>query len=245
VEELEAQIKSDKAAIENAKAELSYTSLTAPFDGVTGFRLLDVGNIIHPPTTQTTGAQDALVVVTQLQPISVVFSLATQSLPDVQAAIAMGPVHAIAFSQDGKSKLDEGKLLVVNNQADPGSGAIQLKAQFPNEERQLWPGAFVNVELILSTEKDALTIPLGAVQQGPEGPVVYVVGADRKIAIRPVSVRESLNGVALIDKGLEAGENVVARGQYRLTPGSLVSLADPSHPDAVPNPTTAGAGMLP
>jgi len=245
VDELHAQIKSDEAAIENAKVELSYTSLVAPFDGVTGFRLLDVGNIIHPPTTQTTGAQDALVVITQLQPIGVIFSLATQSLPEVQAAIAKGPLQAIAFSQDGKSKLDEGKLLVVNNQADPGSGDIQLKAEFPNEKRQLWPGAFVNVELILSTEKDALTIPLGAVQQGPEGPVVYVVGPERKIAIRPVSMRESLNGVALIDKGLEAGEIVAVRGQYRLLPGSLVTLADPSRPEAVPNPTTAGAGMLP
>jgi membrane fusion protein, multidrug efflux system len=134
---------------------------------------------------------------------------------------------------------------VVNYQADPWSGAIQLKAQFPNEKRLLWPGAFVNVELILSTEKDALTIPLGAVQQGPEGPVVYVVGPERKIAIRPVSMRESLNGVALIDKGLEAGEIVAVRGQYRLLPGSLVTLADPSRPEAVPNPTTAGAGMLP
>jgi multidrug efflux system membrane fusion protein len=247
VEELVSQTKSDQAAIENAKAELSYTSLVAPFDGVTGFRLLDVGNIIHPPTSSTTSTQDALVVVTELEPIGVVFTLSTQRLPEIQsaAAKASGQLKAIAFSQDGKTRLDAGVLLVVNNQADPGSGTIQLKAQFPNHERQLWPGAFVNVQLVLSTEKDGLTIPLDAVQQGPQGPIVYVVGQDRKITLRPVSVRQSLAGEALIDKGLSAGETVVVRGQYRLTPGTLVTLADPNNPNAVPNPTTAGAGMLP
>jgi multidrug efflux system membrane fusion protein len=247
VDELVSQIKSDQAAIENAKAELSYTSLVAPFDGVTGFRLLDVGNIIHPPTTTTTGNEDALVVVTELQPIGVVFTLSTQSLPDVQAAMAKQKeaLQAIAFSQDGKTKLDTGSLLVVNNQADPGSGTVQLKAQFPNHERQLWPGAFVNAQLVLSTQKNGLTIPLDAIQQGPQGPIAYVVDKDRKIEIRPVSMRQSLAGEALIDKGLSEGETVVVRGQYRLSPGTLVTLADPNNPGAVANPTTAGAGMLP
>jgi multidrug efflux system membrane fusion protein len=247
VAELVSQIKSDEAAIENARAQLSYTSLVAPFDGVTGFRLLDVGNIIHPPTTQTTGNEDALVVITELQPIAVVFSLSTQSLPEIQDAMAQaqGPLQAIAFSQDGKTELDRGALLVVNNQADPGSGTVQFKAQFPNEKRQLWPGAFVNVQLVLSTEKNGLTIPLDAVEQGPQGPIVYVVDSNRKIAIRLVSMRQSLAGQALIDKGLSAGETVVVRGQYRLSPGTLVTLADPNNPNAVPNPTTAGAGMLP
>jgi multidrug efflux system membrane fusion protein len=247
VAELVSQIKSDQAAIENAKAQLSYASLVAPFDGVTGFRLLDVGNIIHPPTTQTTGNEDALVVITELQPIAVVFSLSTQSPPEIQDAMAQaqGPLQAIAFSQDGKTELDRGALLVVNNQADPGSGTVQFKAQFPNEKRQLWPGAFVNVQLVLSTEKNGLTIPLDAVEQGPQGQIVYVVDSDRKIAIRPVSMRQSLAGQALIDNGLSAGETVVVRGQYRLSAGTLVTLADPNNPNAVPNPTAAGAGMLP
>jgi multidrug efflux system membrane fusion protein len=249
VNEVTAQIKNDQAAIESAKAQLSYTKLVAPFDGVTGIRLLDVGNIIHPPTsaTATQGGSndpDALVAVTQVQPISVIFSLATTSISEIQAAMANGPLEASVYSQDGKTKLDTGKLVVVNNQADPGSGTVQLKAVFPNERRQLWPGAFVNVQLIVSRQQ-GLTVPLDAVQQGPEGMVVYVVGQDQKISIRPVSMRESLNGVALIEKGLNAGESVVVRGQYRLSPGSLVTLASPDDPAAVPNPSTGSAGMLP
>jgi multidrug efflux system membrane fusion protein len=254
VDELIAQIKSDQAAIDNAKAQLSYTSLVAPFDGVTGFRLLDVGNIIHPPTSSAASpapAQsmqadpNALVVVTEVQPISVIFTVATMSIPEVQDAVAKGPLQAIAYSQDDKTQLDTGSLLVVNNQADPSSGTVQLKAVFPNQQRQLWPGTFVSVRLVLSTLHDALTIPLDAVQQGPQGRIVFVVGQDHKVALRPVSMRQSLNGVALIETGLHAGETVVVRGQYRLSPGTLVTLANPNDPDAVPNPSTASSGMLP
>lgn len=264
VEELNAQIKIDQAAIEYAKAQLSYTSLVAPFDGVTGFRLLDVGNIIHPATSSTTASStgstatttsataqsnqstsNALVVVTQVQPISVIFTLATTDIAEVQSAMAKGPLQAVAFSQDDTTQLDTGSLLVVNNQADPGSGTVQLKAVFPNQQRQLWPGTFVNVRLVTSTQHDGLTVPLDAVQQGPQGLIVFVVGQDHKIAIRPVSMRQSFKGVALIEKGLKAGETVVVRGQYRLSPGTLVTLADPNNPDAVPNPSTASSGMLP
>jgi multidrug efflux system membrane fusion protein len=249
VDELVAEIKGDEASIENAKAQLSYTELVAPFDGVTGFRLLDVGNIIYPPRSSASPAnapdQNALVAVTQLQPIGVVFSLPTNELPAVQAAMAKGPLPATAFSQDDKTELDQGALAVVNNQADPGSGTVQLKAEFPNAQRRLWPGAFVNIRLTLSTIVDGLTIPLDAVDEGPGGQVVYVVGADHRVAIRPVTLRQSLNGEALIDKGLSEGETVVRRGQYRLTPGALVTLANPKDPGAVPNPTTGSAGMLP
>jgi len=250
VDELNAQIKNDQAAIKNAEAQVSYTSLVAPFDGVTGFRLLDVGNIIHPPTSSATTQSNAadpngLVVVTQVQPINVIFALATSSIPEVQDAMAKGSLQAIAFSQDDKTQLDSGSLLVVNNQADPGSGTVQLKAQFPNQLRRLWPGTFVNVRLVISIQRDGLTIPLDAVQQGPQGRVVFVVGQDHKVALRPVAVRQSLNGEALIEKGLSAGETVVVRGQYRLTAGTLVTLADPNDPGAVPNPSTASSGMLP
>jgi multidrug efflux system membrane fusion protein len=254
VDELNAQIKIDEAAIENDKAELSYTRLVAPFDGVTGFRLLDVGNIMTPPrstmvaaTSQSNGTgSDALVSVTQLQPITVIFTLPTTSIPEVQDAMAKGPVQTIAFSQDDRTQLDVGNLLVVNNQADPGSGTIQLKAEFPNSQHHLWPGEFVNVQLLISTVRNGLTVPLDAIQQGPEGRrVVFVVGQDHKVAIRPVSMRQSLNGEALIDQGLSAGETVVVRGQYRLSPGTLVTLANPTNPNAVPNPSTASSGMLP
>ena len=250
VDELISQIKLDQAAIASAKAELSYTSLVAPFDGVTGFRLLDVGNIIHPPTSAATAQSakadpNALVVVTQIQPISVIFTLATTSIPEVQNALAKGPLQAVVFSQDDKTQLDTGSLVVVNNQADPSSGTVELKAVFPNQRRQLWPGTFVNVQLVLATQHDALTIPLDAIQQGPQGQVVFVVGQDHKVAIRPISMRQSLKGVALIEKGLSAGETVVVRGQYRLSPGTLVTLADPNDPAAVPNPSSASSGMLP
>ena len=254
VDELNAQIKIDEAAIENDKAQLSYTRLVAPFDGVTGFRLLDVGSIMTPPrsatvaaTTQSNGTgSDALVSVTQLQPISVIFALPTTSIPEVQDAMAKGTVQSIAFSQDDRTQLDVGSLLVVNNQADPGSGTIQLKAEFPNSQHHLWPGEFVNVQLVISTLRNGLTVPLDAIQQGPEGRrVVFVVGQDHKVAIRPVSMRQSLNGEALIDQGLSAGETVVVRGQYRLSPGTLVTLANPNDPNAVPNPSTASSGMLP
>ena len=258
VDELNAQITNDQSAVEFAKTQLSYTRLVAPFDGVAGFRLLDVGNVMTPPrstaatATATATAQsnqtgsDTLVVVTQLQPISVIFTLATTSIAEVQDAMAKGPLQAIAFSQDDKTQLDTGSLLVVNNQADPGSGTIQLKAEFPNPQHHLWPGEFVNVQLVVSTQHNGLTIPLDAVQQGPQGRrVVFVVGQDQKVEIRPVSMRQSLNGVGLIDKGLSAGETVVVRGQYRLQPGTLVTLANPNNPDAVPNPSTASSGMLP
>jgi multidrug efflux system membrane fusion protein len=258
VDELNAQITNDQSAVEFAKTQLSYTRLVAPFDGVAGFRLLDVGNVMTPPrstaatATATATAQsnqtgsDTLVVVTQLQPISVIFTLATTSIAEVQDAMAKGPLQAIAFSQDDKTPLDTGSLLVVNNQADPGSGTIQLKAEFPNPQHHLWPGEFVNVQLVVSTQHNGLTIPLDAVQQGPQGRrVVFVVGRNQKVEIRPVSMRQSLNGVGLIDKGLSAGETVVVRGQYRLQPGTLVTLANPNNPDAVPNPSTASSGMLP
>ncbi len=244
VAQQQATVENDQAAIEYAKTELDYTRLVAPFDGVTGIRLLDVGNIIQPnngAASSTTG----VVVVTQVQPISVVFTLPMADIPEVQDALAKGPLQTIAFSQDGKTQLDTGQLLLVDNQADPTSGTVRLKAIFPNQQRRLWPGTFVNVRVVTSVEHNGLTVPLDAIQQGPQGQFVFVVGQDHKVAMRPVSVRETLTGEALIDKGLSAGEDVVVRGQYRLSQGTSVSLADPNNPSAVPNPSTASSGMLP
>jgi len=242
----EATIKADQAAIEYAKTQLSYTKLVAPFDGVAGIRLLDVGNIIHSSTTRGSPSEpNALVVINQVQPISVIFTLAAADIPEVQEAFAKGSVKTIALSADGKTELDTGTLDAVDNQASTASGTIGLKAIFPNPDRRLWPGMFVNVRVVTQVQDNGLTVPLDAVQQGPQGQYVFVVGADHKVAMQPVSVRETLNGDALIDKGLNAGETVVVRGQYRLTPGTVVSLADPTDPAAVPNPTTASAGLLP
>ena len=242
----EATIKADQAAIEYAKTELSYTKLVAPFDGVAGIRLLDVGNIIHSSTTRGSPSEpNALVVINQVQPISVMFTLAAVDIPAVHEALERGSVKVIALSADGKTELDTGTLAAIDNQANTASGTISLKAVFPNPDRKLWPGMFINVRVITQVQDNGLTIPLDAVQQGPQGQYVFVVGPDHKAAIQPVSVRETLNGQALIDKGLSAGETVVVRGQYRLTPGTVVSLANPNDPAAVPNPTPASAGLLP
>ena len=166
--ELQNTIKADQAAIDNAKAQLSYTLLIAPFDGITGIRLLDVGNVIQATTTSN---PSALVVITQVQPISVIFTLATRTIPEVQDALARGQLETVAFSQDDNTQLDTGKLLLVDNQADPSSGTVRLKALFPNLQRQLWPGTFVNVRLVLSTQHNGLTVPLDALQQGPRGSI--------------------------------------------------------------------------
>jgi len=242
----EATINADQAAVEYAKTQLSYTKLVAPFDGVAGIRLLDVGNIIHSSTTRGSPSEpNALVVINQVQPISVMFTLGAADIPAVQEALARGPVKVIALSADGKTELDSGTLAALDNQANTTSGTITLKAVFPNPDRKLWPGMFVNVRVVTRVQDNGLTVPLDAVQQGPQGQYVFVVGADHKVVMRPVSVRETLNGEALIDKGLNAGEMIVVRGQYRLTPGTLVSLANPNDPAAVPNPTPASAGLLP
>jgi multidrug efflux system membrane fusion protein len=242
----QATIKGDQAAIEYAKTELSYTKLVAPFDGVAGIRLLDVGNIIHSSTTRGSPSEpNALVIVNQVQPISVMFTLAAVDIPEVQDALAKGSVKVIALNADGKTELDTGTLAAIDNQANTASGTIALKAIFPNPQRRLWPGMFVNVRVVTQIQDNGLTVPLDAIQQGPQGQYVFVVGPDHKVAMQPVSVRETLNGEALIDKGLSAWETVVVRGQYRLTPGTVVSLANPNDPAAVPNPTAASAGLLP
>jgi len=242
----EATIKADQAAITYAKIQLSYTKLVAPFDGVAGIRLLDVGNIIHSSTSRGSPTEpNALVVINQVQPISVMFALAAIDIPEVQEALAKAPVKAIALSADGRTELDTGRLAAIDNQANTTSGTITLKAIFPNTGRKLWPGMFVNVRVVTQVQDNGLTVPLDAIQQGPPGQYVFVVDSDHKVAVQPVLVRETLNGEALIDKGLSARQTVVVRGQYRLTPGTVVLLANPNDPAAVPNPTPAGAGLLP
>ena len=231
-----AAMKTDQGLINTDQTNLDYTTLRAPFNGVTGLLQVQIGNLIQP--TNTTG----IVVLTQVQPISVVFTLPSVDIASVQEAMARGTVQATVYDQSGKKQLDVGTLLAINNQATTTTGTIQLKAIFPNHERQLWPGTFVNVDLTTSVVKNALTIPTNALQQNDNGQFVYVVGADKRVSVRPVEVAQRLHAVALISKGLQAGETVVEQGQYRLTPGTLVVATAPSN---VLNPTTASAGMLP
>ncbi len=231
-----ADMVTDQGLINSDQTNLDYTTLRAPFDGVTGILQIQIGNLILP--TNTTG----IVVLTQVQPISVVFTLPNVDIVPVQEAMARGTVQATVYDQSGKKQLDVGALLAVNNQATATSGTVQLKAIFPNQHRQLWPGTFVNVDLTTSVVPNALTIPTNALQQNDKGQFVYVIGADKRVSVRPVEVAQRLHAVALISKGLQAGETVVVQGQYRLTPGTRVVSSPPS---GASNPTTASSGMLP
>jgi membrane fusion protein, multidrug efflux system len=218
VAQLNAAIKADEAAIEWAQTQLSYTQLTSPINGVTGIRQIDIGNIIHP--TDPNG----LVVVTQVEPISVIFTLPETSLPQIQQHLANGTLKVEAYSQDNTIKLDEGKLDFIDNEILQTTGSVRLKAEFPNAAHRLWPGELINVWLLLDTRHDGLTVPAPAVQQGPQGAYVYVINADSTVEVRPVKVAQLSGGQALIDAGLSAGEQVVVDGQYKLQPGIHVTI---------------------
>jgi multidrug efflux system membrane fusion protein len=218
VAQLQSAVKADEALIEAANVQLGYTRLTSPIDGVTGVRQVDVGNIIHP--TDPNG----LVVVTQIEPISVIFTLPETDLPRIQQQMAKGPLAVLAYSQDDTIKLDEGKLNLVDNEILQTTGTIRLKAQFPNPAHRLWPGELINVWLLLDTRHDGLTVPASAVQQGQQGAYTYVIGSDNTVQVRPVKVAQISRGQALIDAGVAANEQVVVDGQYKLQAGSRVVI---------------------
>src|ERR1700682_5834307 len=220
VSELQAAIKTDQALIDAAKVQLSYTRLTSPIDGVVGIRQIDVGNIISPSNT------NGLVVVTQLDPISLIFTLPETSLPQIQQQQqkAKTPLAVLAFTQDNTIQLDQGELGLVNNEILQTTGSIQLKANFPNKSNRLWPGELVNARLLLDTRHDGLTVPASVVQQGPQGPYAYVVNPDSSVAIRPIKVAQISEGQGLIDSGLQANEQVVTNGRYKLQPGRHVTI---------------------
>src|SRR5262245_40957141 len=228
VAQLESAVKADEALIEAANVQLGYTRLTSPIDGVTGVRQVDVGNIIHP--TDPNG----LVVVTQIEPISVIFTLPETDLPQIQEQMTKGPLTVLAYSQDDTIKLDEGKLNLVDNEILQTTGTIRLKAQFPNLAHRLWPGELINVWLLLDTRHDGLTVPASAVQQGQQGAFTYVIGSDNTVQVRPVKVAQISRGQALIDAGVTANEQVVVDGQNKLQPGTqfVVVQATAAEPDA-------------
>jgi membrane fusion protein, multidrug efflux system len=220
VGELQAAIKSDQALIDAAKVQLSYTRLTSPIDGVVGIRQIDVGNIISPSNT------NGLVVVTQLHPISLIFTLPETSLPQIQQQQqkTKTPLTVFAYNQDDTIRLDQGQLGLVNNEILQTTGSIQLKANFDNKSNRLWPGELVNARLLVDTRHNGLTVPAGVVQQGAKGPYAYVVNPDNTVAIRQIKVAQISDGQALIDSGLTANEQVVVDGQYKLQPGTHVTL---------------------
>jgi len=233
VDQLLAQIKVDQAVIDNARTQLEYTRIVSPIDGRTGIRLIDPGNIVH--AAATTG----IVVVTQVQPISVVFTLPEEQLGEVSEALSAGPVKVTTVSRDGGKVLDEGTLSLIDNQIDQSTGSVRLKATFANKKNALWPGQYVDARVLLRTEKSALTIPDAAVQLGPNGPFTYVVNKDSTVEVRPLRVSEGSNGLTIVTNGLNTGEIVVTSNQYRLQPGTHVHPADRSAATAPGRPAGA------
>ena len=215
VDELTAQIAADEAAERLAATNLSYTKIVSPIDGVTGIRLVDVGNILHPSDPA------GIVVVTQLQPISVVSTLPEQQVSAVRNALAAGPVAAVARDRAGGRQLGTGTVAVVDNEIDPASGTIRLKSTFANADGALWPGLFVYVAVQTGVLRGVVTVPPAAVQRGPDGFFVYVVtdGVARVRAVQPGQTNEDS---AVIERGLSPGELVVTDGQYRLADGTPV-----------------------
>jgi len=220
VAQLQNAVKSDSALIDAANIQLSYTRLTSPIDGIVGIRQIDIGNVIHP--TDANG----LVVATQVEPISVIFTLPETNLPEIQQQQAQTktPLSVLAYSQDGKIQLDQGTLTLVNNEILQTTGSIQLKAEFPNKAHRLWPGELISMRLLLDTRHDGLTVPASVVVQGPQGSYAYVIDADGAVAIRPLKIAQIWEGQALVDSGLQANEQVVVDGQYKLQPGTHVTI---------------------
>ena len=236
-----ALVQSDQAAIENLQATLSYTTIVAPLDGRTGIRMVDEGNIVH-----ASDANSAVVVITQLKPISVLFNLPQQDLGQVNDAFAKAPLTVEAQRPDSDAVLDRGVLRVVDNQVDQTTGTVKLKAEFPNTALQLWPGQFVNVRLLIDTLKDVVVIPTGAVQRGPNGTFVYVVNDDNTVAMRPIVVQKQDETQTVIKSGLSPPERVVTTGFVRLTDGSQVAIGSgDGAPAAAPQRTRRGNGQRP
>ena len=227
-----AQVQSDQAAIESAQATLGYTDIRAPIDGRTGIRQVDIGNIVH--ASDSTG----IVVITQIKPISVTFNIPQQDIQTVNDAFAKGPLPADALRSDNNKVIEPGTLKVVDNQVDSSTGTVKLKAEFPNEAIQLWPGQFVNVRLLVDTLKQVTVIPTGAVQRGPNGTFVYVVGDDNKATMRPIKVRRQDENQTVVESGVKPSDKVVTTGFARLTDGAKVTVGGG---DAAAAPTPQGA----
>src|SRR3954452_23974174 len=234
VDQMTAQIRVDQALIDSAAKTLSYTTIVAPIDGRTGIRAVDAGNLVR------SGSGNGIVTLTQIRPISVLFNIPQQQLPQVIAAQARGAVRVDAL--DGTSSaatpVDRGTLQVVDNQIDQTTGTVRLKAEFPNEKLALWPGAYVNIRLLADTLKQAIVVPVAAVQRGPKGPFAYIVQPGNTVAMRNLALGPQDDTQAVVRSGLTAGDRVVTAGFARLADGAHVSVA------ASEEPASGGAPAL-
>jgi len=219
--------KADQALIDSSQLNLDYSNIKAPFAGRTGARLVDIGNFIQ--AAQGT----SLVTVTQIKPIFVSFTVPQESLDQIRQNQAQGALTVVAYGQDDKTVLAQGKLTLINNQVDTTTGTIQLKATFDNDDERLWPGEFVNARLIVSVKKNALTVPAQTVMQGPNGAYAYTIKPDNTVQRQDVQIALTQDGEAVVEKGLAANDNVVVDGQYRLTQGTKVKT-DQGQPQPKP-----------
>lgn len=234
VAQIEAQLKADQAAIDSARATLAYTEVKAPFDGRTGIRNLDEGTLVRA------GDATGLVTLSQIQPIAVVFNVPQQQLARVASAASTGPLAVEAMDAEGARAVDRGTLEVIDNQVDPATGTVRLKASFPNRDLALWPGAFVNVRLLVETLRDVVVVPTAAVQRGPKGTFVYAVG-DGTVSVRDVTVTHQDERQAVVGDGLSAGERVATTSFARLAEGTKVTVSDPAAAQPMPVAPSPGS----
>jgi multidrug efflux system membrane fusion protein len=218
VDQFKATVDADQAAIENAQTQLSYTTIKAPLAGIVGFRQVDAGNVIHA------NDQTPLTVLTQIEPAVAVFTLPQNNLGDVREAMLHGPVDVVAYDQDNAHQLAAGQLLLIDNQIDQATSTIRLKARFENSDDRLWPGEFVHVHLLVKTLQGALTIPAAAIQRGPQGLYAWVITPANTADQRAVDATSVSIDLAVVKKGLAAGEQVVVTGQSRLEAGTRVAI---------------------
>jgi membrane fusion protein, multidrug efflux system len=235
VDALKAGIAADRAAIEAAQTQLDYTTITAPIDGRVGIRQVDLGRIIHA------NDQMPLVVLTQTQPATVIFTLPESMLEPLRAAMAKGPVQVGAYDQDNVAQLGTGQVLLIDAIIDQATATIRVKAVFPNEDERLWPGAFVNARVLMETQRNVVAIPSAAVQRSQKGLFAWVVGDNNTVSMRPVKVGPPTDDVTIITAGLQEGERVVTEGYYKLQPNSVINITAPSTASAAPANEQASA----
>lgn len=243
VKQLRATVELDRAQADQARLDLEYAAIRAPFNGRTGVRLVDVGNLVHATD------QNPLVILTQMQPIFVSFTLPERYLDEVRGAMRRGPVDVLAFDRDDEHAIARGQLTVIDNTVDPASGMVRLKAQYANEDEALWPGEFVNAHVIIAISEQGITVPTFALQQGPNGRFVFRVTPQGTAQMVPVQVAQIEGSDALIEQGLQPGERIVVDGAYGLTDGAPVAVRQPGGLSpghlAPPVPqSTAGRGRL-
>jgi len=222
VDQLEGTVRTDQAAIDSAKLNLVYCHITSPISGRVGLRLVDPGNIVHATDT------NPLLVITQLQPIAILFTLPEDQLPEVSQHMAKDTLEVDAYSRDDQTRLATGKLLTIDNQIDQSTGTARLKAVFDNKDNALWPNQFVNVRLQLEIRKNSTTVPAAAIQRGPQGTYVFVAKSDNTVEIRPVTVAFTQDNISNIASGISANENVVTDGQDKLQAGTKIEIRRPA-----------------